>query len=75
MGAVPLNTDPSDRVPLIVPVPFVVMVKLMLPPLHMVAVPLRTPVCIVSPSNSSAPTSGAEPVPIYPGFPCLVCAS
>ncbi len=44
VGAVPLNTVPSDKVPLIVPVPVAVMVKFVLPPLQIVAVPLNAPV-------------------------------
>ena len=44
VGAVPLNPVPSDNVPLNVPVPVAVMVKLVLPPLHIVALALNTPV-------------------------------
>ena len=44
VGAVPLNPVPSDKVPLNVPVPVAVMVKLVLPPLHIVALPLNAPV-------------------------------
>ncbi len=40
----PLNSVPSDKVPLTVPVPVAVMVKFVLPPLQMVAVPLKVPV-------------------------------
>ena len=35
---------PSDKVPLIVPVPVAVIVRLVLPPLQIVAVPLKAPV-------------------------------
>ena len=44
VGAVPLNGVPSDKVPVMVPVPVAVMVKLVLPPLQIVAVPLSAPV-------------------------------
>ena len=44
VGAVPLNTVPSDSVPLIVPAPVAVMVSVAEPPLHIVVVPLNTPV-------------------------------
>ena len=44
VGAVPLKAVPSDKVPLIVPVPVTVSVKLVLPPLQIVAVPLIAPV-------------------------------
>ena len=44
VGAVPLKAVPSDKVPLMVPVPVAVIVTFVLPPLQMVAVPLRTPV-------------------------------
>ena len=43
-GAVPLNAVPSDKVPLIVPVPVAVIVRLVLPLLQIIAVPLNTPV-------------------------------
>ena len=43
-GVVPLNTVPSDKVPLMVPVPVAVIVKLVLPPLQIGAVPLNAPV-------------------------------
>ena len=44
VGAVPLKMVPSDRVPLIVPVPVAVIVRLVLPPLQIIAVPLNNPV-------------------------------
>ena len=44
VGAVPLKMVPSDKVPLIVPVPVAVIVRLVLPPLQIVAVPLKAPV-------------------------------
>ncbi len=44
VGAVPLKAAPLDKVPLIVPVPVAVMVKFVLPPLQIVAVPFNTPV-------------------------------
>ena len=44
VGAVPLKGVPSDKVPLIVPVPVAVMVRLVLPPLQIAAVPLNAPV-------------------------------
>jgi len=44
VGAVPLNGVPSDNVPLIVPVPVAVIVKFVLPPLHIEVVPLKAPV-------------------------------
>ena len=43
-GAVPLNTVPSDRVPLIVPVPVTAIVKLADEPLQIVVVTLNVPV-------------------------------
>ena len=42
-GAVPLNAVPSDKVPLIVPAPVTDIVRLVLPPLQIVAVPLKVP--------------------------------
>ena len=44
VGDVPLKGVPSDKVPLIVPVPVAIIVTLVLPPLQIVAVPLNTPV-------------------------------
>ena len=44
VGAVPLNAVPSDKVPLMVPVPVAVIVKLVLLPLQIAAIPLNAPV-------------------------------
>ncbi len=44
VGAVPLNAVPSDNVPVKVPVPVAVIVKLALPPLQIEVVPLNAPV-------------------------------
>jgi hypothetical protein len=44
VGAVPLKAVPLDKVPVIVPVPVAVIVKLVLPPLQIVVEPLRVPV-------------------------------
>jgi hypothetical protein len=46
VGAVPLKAVPSDKVPLIVPVPVTVKVKLALPPLQITVVPLNTAVAL-----------------------------
>ena len=43
-GAAPLKAVPSERVPLIVPVPVAVKVSVAELPLHIVCVPLNTPV-------------------------------
>ena len=43
-GAVPLKAVPLDKVPLMVPVPVAVIIKLVLPPLQIVAIPLKAPV-------------------------------
>ncbi len=47
VGAVPLKAVPSDKVPVSVPVPVAVIVKFVLPPLQIVAVPLNAPVGLV----------------------------
>ena len=44
VGAVPEKDVPSDRVPLMVPVPVALIVKLAEFPLHIVVVPLSAPV-------------------------------
>ena len=44
VGAVPLKAVPSDKVPLIVPVPATVSVTLVVPPLQIVDAPLIAPV-------------------------------
>ena len=63
VGAVPLKAVLSERVPDIMPEPVTANDKLVELPLQIVVVPLRTAVGIALPSNSSAPISGAEPVP------------
>ena len=44
VGAVPLNAVPSDKVPLIVPEPVTLRVRVSVLPVHIDAVPLITPV-------------------------------
>ena len=72
VGAVPLKAVPSDRVPDMVPEPDTPKDKVAELPLQSVAVPLSIPLGVDLPSISSAPKSGAEPVPMYPGISCLV---
>ena len=44
VGAVPLKAVPSDKVPVIVPVPVAAIESVADPPLHTVVVPLNAPV-------------------------------
>ena len=64
VGAVPLNVVPSDSVPEMVPVPVTVNVSVAELPLQIDVVPVRFAEGIAFPSNSSAPISGAVPVPV-----------
>ena len=44
VGAVPLNTVPSDNVPVIAPAPVTAILRIVELPLHIVVVPLKAPV-------------------------------
>jgi hypothetical protein len=59
-GAVPLNAVPFDNVPVIVPVPVAAIVRLVLPPLQIIVVPLSTPVGVVLTVNAALPVLSAE---------------
>lgn len=75
VGAVPLKVVPSDNVPEIVPTPLTANINTVELPLQIGAVPLIVAEGNEVPSNSSAPMSGAVPVPVYPGFPWRISVS
>src|SRR5664279_2938135 len=71
VGAVPLKAVPSDKVPVRVPVPVAVMVRLILPPLQIEVVPLNAPV------GRALTVTVAEPVlsaPIEAQVPLVIVA-